>query len=129
MWIMWYNTYALSKGASLVSAFGALFRYMGVGLFFVCCSENDPALGFGMAAFCIPIGVGMHFWAEHIAGSKYKQFLQANGYLDQIKSGNMEVAVAVYNKMPCKATLRIIGECNARIALQLEHELASKKRR
>lgn len=118
MWVLSWKNYALSKMATFLSVIGTLVRYGGVLCLF---SAVIPA-----GIICILIGVGFHFLAEYIGFEKWKKSVQSGGYEQEIREGNLNIAVQLYNKNPGKKTLKYFELLNPQVASQIKQELNNK---
>lgn len=63
MALLLWKKYGCSRLATLISAFGAMMRYIGVILLF-----SGETIGTGIVF--VAAGIGMHFLAEHVNESK-----------------------------------------------------------
>ncbi len=115
MWLLSWKKYKLSKGATFVSAIGALIRY---GAILCVVSGLIPAF-----LICAAIGIGFHFWAESINNGKWQKSVTEQGYAARIASGDLKAAISVYNANPTESTLKFIATHHPKLAQEVRNQI------
>lgn len=123
MWFFKWKKYAVSGTATAVSIIGTVLRYMAmlgvIDMLFV----NILGIAWLRVAIFITIGIGCHFAAKVLAFSRWKKWLAASGYEQQIIHGDLEVALHAFNKLPEKKALHHLEILNTSIGAELRRSI------
>lgn len=118
MWILSWKKYKLSKTATFLSIVGALVRYGGVLSLF--------AMLIPAAIICIAIGCGFHFWAESINFKAWVKLVRSKGLEDEVKKGNVNVAMQLLKAYPGKQTKKYLSSLNESVASAIDQQTPQK---
>ena len=122
-----YNNSALATVISLIgSAFILISLYLIADAFISKAVVWDEFLVFICMAL---MGVGMRFWAKHIYEKKVLKTLKKNIQEQNMEANiiaSTELAVAIYNKAPCKPVQKYITELNPAAGEIINQKKSSK---
>lgn len=117
MWFFFFTKYSNSGWATAVSVLGMFMRYAGAMATF-----DGYVLPAGIILFAI--GIGLHFWAEHISYDKFVSYVESQGYAARLRNfSDIDLAIDIYNDYPGKKTIKYIKTLNEPLGRQLEQML------